>query len=40
LTDEKPELDEEKQTYESQWDEQSFEDYYSSHESEEVNTDS
>jgi hypothetical protein len=40
LTSEKPELDEEEQTYEDTWDEQSLEDYYSSQESEEVNTDS
>jgi hypothetical protein len=40
LTNEKPDLDEEEQTHESLWDEQSFEDYYSTQESVEVNTDS
>ena len=40
LTSEKPELDKEEQTYENLWGEQSFEDYYSTHESVEVNTDS
>jgi hypothetical protein len=40
LIDEKPELDEEEQTYENLWKEQSFEDYYSSQEGEEVSTDS
>ena len=40
MTNEKPELDEEEQTYENLWDEQSFEDYCSSQENEEVNTDS
>jgi hypothetical protein len=40
LTNEKPELDEEEQTYEDLWEEQSFEDYYSMKESVELNTDS
>jgi hypothetical protein len=40
LTTEKPELDEEEQTYQDTWDEQSLKEYYSSQESEEVNTDS
>jgi hypothetical protein len=40
LTNKKPELDEEEQTYENLWEEQSFEDYYSTQESVEVNTDS
>jgi hypothetical protein len=39
LTTEKPELDKEEQTSENSWDEQSFEDYYSSQESEEVDSD-
>jgi hypothetical protein len=40
LTSEKPELNEEERTYENLRDEQSFGDYYSPQESEEVNTDS
>ncbi len=40
LTSEKPELDEEEQVSQDTWDEQSFEDYYSSQETEEENTDS
>jgi hypothetical protein len=40
LTTEKPELDEEEQTDQGTWDEQSFEDYYSSQETEEQDTDS
>jgi len=40
LTAEKPELDEEEQTYQDTWDEQSFDGYYSSQETEEENTDS
>jgi hypothetical protein len=40
LTNEKPELDEEEQIYENLWEEQSYEDYYSTQESVELNTDS
>jgi hypothetical protein len=40
LTTEKPELDEEEQTFQNTWDEQSFEDYYSLQENEEEDTDS
>jgi hypothetical protein len=40
LTNEKPELDEEEQIYENLWEEQSYEDYYSTQESIELNTDS
>jgi len=40
LTNEKPELDEEEQTYENLWEEQSFEDYYSTQARVEVDTDS
>jgi hypothetical protein len=40
LTNEKPELDEEEQTYENLWEEKSFEDNYSMQESVEPNTDS
>ncbi len=40
LTTAKPELDEEEQTDQGTWDELSFEDYYSSQETEEQDTDS